>query len=274
MRSTNLRHTLRFVNQVNFTELWNRLLAEGKSTFTVTELEERTGATRNAIYGAVKYATDRKRLFSPARGLYVIVPPEYRSWGVLPATHFIDPMMRHLGVDYYVAFASAAQWWGAAHQAPQEFQVMTDRTVTDRDIERVRLRFHTSTRLDADAVRRVAGPRTMVKVATPDLCAVDLVSRQRVAGGLSNVATILAELPDLDGGRIAALAAKRSRSEARRLGWLLELVRPDLDLTSLHEFAEPGHGQPTLLASEGTRRGEHAMRWWVIVNATVEVDEL
>jgi predicted transcriptional regulator of viral defense system len=200
------------VNQVNYAELWDQLLSEGKSSFTVAELVERTGATPNAVYGAAKYAIDRKRLFSPVRGLYVAVPPEHRSWGVVPATNFIDPMMRHLGVDYYVAFASAAQWWGAAHQAPQEFQVVTDRRVRDRDIERVRLRFYTSAKIDAHAVRRVAGPQTMIKVATPDLCAVDLACRPKLGGGLSNVATIFAELPDLDSGRIAALAGKRSSS--------------------------------------------------------------
>lgn len=262
------------MKQVNFTELWDQLFAEGKSSFTAADLEARTGVTRNAIYGAVKYAIDRRRLFSPARGLYVIVPPEYRPWGVVPALHFIDPMMRHLDVDYYVAFASAAQWWGAAHQAPQEFQVVTARTVLNRDIERVRLRFYTSTKIATDAVRRVAGPRTMIEVASPDLCAVDLASRPRVAGGLANVATILAELPDLDGARMAALAAPRSRSEARRLGWLLELVASDLDLDALHVLAQPGHGKPSLLAPEGTRRGEHDERWGVIVNVTVQADEL
>jgi predicted transcriptional regulator of viral defense system len=262
------------VTQVNFADLWDELLSEGKSSFTVADLVERTGATPNAVYGAAKYAFDRKRLFSPVRGLYVVVPPEHRSWGVTPATHFIDPMMRHLGIDYYVAFASAAQWWGAAHQAPQEFQVVTDRRVRDRDIERVRLRFYTSARIDADAVRRVAGPRTMMKVATPDLCAVDLASRPRVGGGLSNTATILAELPDLDGERLARLAARRARPDARRLGWLLELVRSDLDLTALRAVAQPDEGRPSLLASEGTHRGDHDERWGVIVNATVEADEL
>lgn len=262
------------MKQVNFADLWDQMLSEGKSSFTVADLAERTGATPNAVYGAAKYAIDRKRLFSPVRGLYVVVPPEHRSWGVSPATHFIDPMMRHLGVDYYVAFASGAQWWGAAHQAPQEFQVVTDRRVRDRDIERVRLRFYTSAKIDADAVRRVVGPRTMMKVATPDLCAVDLAGRPRVGGGLSNVATILAELPDLDGEWLARLAARRSRPDARRLGWLLDLVRNDLDLTALRRLAQPDQGRPTLLAAEGARRGRHDERWGVVVNAIVEADEL
>ncbi len=64
------------------------------------------------------------------------------------------------------------------------------------------------------------------------------------------------------------------RPDARRLGWLLELVRNDLDLTALREVAKPGQGRPSLLASEGTRWGDHDERWGVVINAAVEADEL
>lgn len=262
------------MSQANFTRTWDQLLAEGKSSITAAELQERTGASQAAVYMAAKYAIDHGRLFSPVRGLYVIVPSEHRSRGVVPATHFIDPMMRHLGVDYYIAYASAAEWWGAAHQAPQEFQVVVTGRVRDRQIERVRLRFHTVKEIDAEAVRRVAGPRTMIKVATPDLCSVDLANRPELGGGLSNVATILAELPDLDVQEIAHLAAKRSRSEARRLGWLLEMARSDLDLGAVRKVAQPERGQPTLLVPSGSRRGDLDKTWGLVINATVEPDEL
>jgi len=270
----NLRITLGFVRSKNYTELWDELLAEGKSTFTVADIVDRTGATASAVHAAVKYAADHHRVFSPVRGLYVIVPPEHRATGMVPAAHFIDPMMKHLGADYYVAFASAAQWWGAAHQAPQTFDVVTSRHVRDRDLDRLRFRSHTSTRIDADEVRRVAGPRTMLNVASANLTAVDLVTRPNLAGGLSNAATILAELPDLDGSRLAELAARRSRSDARRLGWLVDLVRDDLDLEPLHVLARPEDGQPTLLSVRGERVGDRDERWGVLVNTTVEPDEL
>ncbi len=54
------------------------------------------------------------RLFSPARGGYVPIPAEYRSWQAVPASHFIDPMMRHLDHDSYVAYLFAADLHGAA----------------------------------------------------------------------------------------------------------------------------------------------------------------
>lgn len=106
----------------------------------------------DSVYSAVKYAMDRRRLFSPVRGLYVVVPAEHRVAGVVPAVQFIDPMMGHLSVDYYVADASAAQWWGAAHQAPQTFDVVTSRHVLDREVGPIQMRFHTSTSIDAHAV--------------------------------------------------------------------------------------------------------------------------
>lgn len=257
----------------NFADMWDELVAEGRSAFTATDLQERTAVSLDAVYSAVKYAMDRHRLFSPVRGLYVVVPPEHRAAGVVPAVRFVDPMMRHLDVDYYVAYASAAQWWGAAHQAPQVFDVVASRHVLDRDLGSVRLRFHTSSRIDTDAVRRVAGPRTMLNVASPSLTAVDLATRPRFGGGLSAVATILAELPDLDSDLLAKLASRRTRADARRLGWLLELVRDDLSLEALHHVARPGQGRATPLAPGGLRQGSVDDRWGVIVNTTVEPDE-
>lgn len=270
--SPNLRIIIRFVKTANFADLWDELLAAGQSTFVANDLQERTGASLDSVYSAVKYAMDRRRLFSPVRGLYVIVPPEYRATGVVPATQFIDPMMRHLAVDYYVAYASAAAWWGSAHQAPQVFDVVASRHVIDRDFGPVRMRFHTSSRIDLDAVRRVAGPRTMLSVASPVLTALDLVGKPHIGGGLSSVATILTELPDLEDDQLASLAARRSRAEARRLGWLLELARHDLRLDALRKIAQPEYGRATLLAPRGARQGPVDDRWGLLVNTHVEPD--
>ena len=222
------------------------------------------------MYLGVKYAMDRKRLFSPARGLYVVVPPEYRSVGVVPATQFIDPMMNHLGIDYYLGLATAAGWWGSSHHASQEFQVIVNGRLPDRTIGTMRLRFISRARLDDKAIRRVAGPRTMLNVSTPDLTAVDLAANPARVGGWSNIATILPELPDLDGPHIGAIAKHRTRADARRLGWLRSLVRHDVNLRALMNLADPNHGQPTLLASNKPRTGQVDDDWNVLVNTIVE----
>ena len=155
------------MTRADFSGLWDQLLSEGMNTITIDEIESRTGVTRNAVYLGVKYAIDRKRLFSPARGLYVVVPPEYRRVGVVPAVQFIDPMMSHLGIDYYLGLATAASWWGSSHHASQEFQVIVNSRLPNRTIGNVRFRFISRAKLDAKSIRRVAGPRTMLNVSTP-----------------------------------------------------------------------------------------------------------
>lgn len=42
----------------------------------------------------------------PAHGFYVIVPPEYRQLGCLPAGQFIPALMEQLGLGYYVGLLS------------------------------------------------------------------------------------------------------------------------------------------------------------------------
>ena len=112
----------------------------------------------------------------------------------------------------------------------------------------------------------------MLNVSTPDLTAVDLAANPGQVGGLSNVATILAELPNLEGRGIAVLAKHRARADARRLGWLLSLVRPDINLRALTNVADPHDGQPTLLASNKPRTGQVDNDWNVLVNTTIEPD--
>jgi len=60
----------------------------------------------------------------PYRGFYVIVPPEYRKTGCLPANQFIPLLMDHLKEPYYAGMLTAAEHYGAAHQRPQAFQVL------------------------------------------------------------------------------------------------------------------------------------------------------
>jgi len=257
--------------RTDFEALWDRLQAEGRGSITSTQIFEQTGASADAVRAATANAIAKGLLFSPAKGLYVPVPPQYRNWRVVPADHFIDAMMSHLGCGYYVGFLSAAAHWGAAHQAVQEYQVVVNRHVLDRDIERVRLRFHQTRHLDERDTVRVAGTEAMLTVAAPDQCAVDLVGSPSWGGGLSNVATVLAELPGLNGEELARLAGRRVRPIAQRLGWLLEHVDAEVDLGPLDALVR-SQKRTVLLDGRQTRKGTRDGRWGVVVNTHVEAD--
>jgi hypothetical protein len=150
---------------------------------------------------------DQRRIFSPStRGLYVVVPAEYRSWGVVSAMWFIDPTMRHLGRQYYVGLLSTAQVHGAAHQRPQVSQVITDRPVRDRDFERVQLRMYAKRTINPAGVQRVNTHTGTAAVSSPELTVIDMSARLEHVGGLDNLATVIEELASdglLDARRFA-----------------------------------------------------------------------
>lgn len=253
------------------------LLSHGRPVVTLAEVAELLDVSEKAASAALVRLRRSGQMFSPQRGLYVAVPPQYRTWGAVPALDFIDPMMRAGGFTYYVALLSAAELHGAAHQRPQVFQVMVDRMLEDRDYGRVRVRFYQSKRV-AELPTELRNSSTgQVRVATPAVTALDLCSRPRAGGGLSNVATVVAELAEE--GRLALdavtdLADRYPAASLRRLGWLLDFVDSGLDTDPLREVVEAGaRGQSEdLLQPGGRRRGPRSQRWGILENAEVEPD--
>lgn len=258
---------------VDIRDLPDHLISQGLYVASSDVLLDLTGLGRNALAQGLRRLRRQGKQFSPAKGLYVFVPAEYRSWGVVPASWFIDELMRHLNRSYYVSLLSAAAIHGASHQAPQVFQVVTDKTLPDRDLERVRLRFHQSRWIGQTPVKEHNTQTGTMRVATREATVVDLVERPRAAGGLSNIATILVEIGDLDGAELARLSGLRPRSHARRLGWLLDRFhRGRCDLAALRATAAPGEGAPALLSARGGKRGSVDSAWGVHINSEVEPD--
>lgn len=258
--------------QINPIEIPDHLIAQGRYWATTKELSEVTGRSPRLLSPSLADLVKDGKLFSPAMGLYVIVPPEYRSWKVVPAEWFIDPMMVHLKRHYYVSFLSAAAMHGAAHQAPQVFQAVVSRPLRDRQFERVRLRFISSHNVDEMATEQATTHTGYVRLATRETTAVDLVWRPQHGAGLSNVATVLRELGELDPAQLARLSETRGRSVARRLGWLLDRFRSDLDTSLLRLAARPEEGEIALLLPGGPKRGKADRRWGVRINTDVEPD--
>jgi predicted transcriptional regulator of viral defense system len=252
-------------------QLDDRLISAGRYASTVAELVEETDATSSAVRSALARLVEKRRAFSPARGLFVFVPSEFRSWGVVPADWFIDQMMQHLGREYYVGLLSAAQLHGAAHQRPQVTQVIVNSPVADRDLERVRLRFYAS---DAEfsklLIQRRNSKTGTFAVSSPELTVVDLCGRPVLGGGLDNIATIISELHDeqkLTSQGFAKLAGLVEAYALKRAGYLVESLT-DLRLDDL--AAVVNAGEPTMLDPHGDRRGRVDRRWNVRVNVEVE----
>lgn len=255
-------------------DLPEHLLSQGRSTFTTAEAEAILGISRQAALAALARLRRRGAVFSPAKSLYVAIPPEYRTLGVSPAEWFVGPMMRHLRRPYYIALLTAAAFHGAAHQAPQVFQVMTDfaSPLGTRRFGRQRLRFYSSKHVSDDPTGEITVPTGYAVIATKETTVVDLVSRPREAAGYGNVATVLKQIGPLQGSALARIASRRARAVVRRTGWLVQRFGEVDDLEALRQAARVDLGEPTLLDPAGPKRG-HADRDWAIrVNRSVEPD--
>lgn len=248
------------------------MLSRGRFSASTLEISELTGVPRGELSPGLGRLRAHGLAFSPARGLYFFVPPEYRSWGVVPGQWMIDDVMGHLRRCYYVALLSAAEMHGAAHHAPQVFQVIVDRHTAARDLGRVRLRFIE----DRDAAEAEVEQRNVatgvVRLSTREQTAVDLVAHHRRAGGLSNVASVLGDLEGLDGQKLARLAARRPVAVTRRLGWLLDSYGEGVNTDPLAAAARQPTAGATLLEPGGEREGAVDARWALILNSEVEPD--
>ena len=254
------------------------LISHGRHWITTDEIAEVLAIPVEQVPPIVARLRRAGRLFSPTRGGYVPIPAEYRSWRAVPASHFIDPMMRHLDHEYYVGYLSAAEVHGAAHQRPQVFQVITDARLNDRTFDRVRIEFTTSAKAAKRPTTAVNTPTGTMKVSIPETTVLDLIASPVHGGGLSNIATIIGELLGdglLDIQRLASLAKDYPAAVPQRTGWMLEQVAEqvgaEVDLTPLAEVAH-ARLKPTPLAAAGRQAGPFNDRWNILVNTDVESD--
>ena len=83
---------------------------------------------RNALV-AIHRIKKRGEIISPARGFYVLIPPEYQLQGCIPAQNLVPILMKHLNVNYYVGLLSAAMYHGSTHQKPNSFQIISSKQI-------------------------------------------------------------------------------------------------------------------------------------------------
>lgn len=259
-------------------DLADWLLARGRHWVTTAEIANLIDIPADQVWAAAARLVKKNQLFSPTRGAYVPIPPEFRSWGAVPASHFIDALMKYLGHGYYVGYLSAAEVHGSAYQRPQVFQVLTPARLKDRIFGRVRIEFTSSAHLSHRPVITVNTPTGVMKVSSPEVTVFDLVADPRHGGGLSNIATVIAELLDTDrlsNTALAEIAGLYRVAVRQRVGWLIDSVIPhvgsEFDLSALANTVGD-RTEPTPLDASGRRAGHLDDRWNILVNTDVEPD--
>ena len=248
------------------------LAATGRYHFISSDARKALGVSADAAKLALNRLTRQNMVAQPARGFYVIVPPEYRSLECLPADQFIPALMQWLKQPYYAGLLSAAQYHGAAHHRPQEFQILLDKARRPLHCGRVRVTFILRKRLRDVAVQTFNTPRGTLRVSTPEATAVDLVGYHHHAGGLDQVATILSELAgQIDPRKLVAAAQTAPITWAQRLGYLFTLVEAQDQAAPLKAYvrSEARRTVPLIPGASGKEAPRDA-DWKLLVNAVVE----
>ena len=172
------------------------LLSSGRTVFTAEEAEQTLGVGHGAFLDAAERLQRRKALVNPRQGFYVVVPPQYASWGAPPPAWYIDALMRHESQAYYVGLLKAAELHGATHQAVMEFQVISAKRFPKIRVGRNLIVFYFRKELEA-VTEGIEGRKTdtgTMKVSSAALTALDLLRYPQASGGIDNVATVLSDL--------------------------------------------------------------------------------
>ncbi|MCY4362405.1 MAG: hypothetical protein OXE42_09520 [Gammaproteobacteria bacterium] len=262
----------------------SRLLSEGRLVFSAGEAERALGISRGAFLDAAERLQRRKHLVKPRRGFYVVVPPQYASWGAPPPSWYIDDLMLHEGRPYYVGLLKAAELSGATHQAVMEFQVVTDKRLPKIHVGRTLIAFYYRKDLKT-VLNGIEGRKTdtgKMNVSSVELTALDLLRYPHAAGGMDNIVTILTDLgPKLRPQELAELSSAVERPVIQRLGYLLDRLGHEGGTGSLFNTLSGSGAFPWVeLDSKETRHPEFTLpplerdeRWRVIVRRPPEIDE-
>lgn len=249
--------------------------ANGRYVLSRQDALRELGVTEEALKKAVQRLVAKRRLAVPHRGFYVIVPIEYRKAGAPPPSWFIDDLMKFLEQSYYVGLLSAAALHGAAHQQPQEFQVITGAQLRPVVLGRARIRFFRKLHLGRTPTVSVKTETGTMRVSTPEATAFDLFRYLQGAGHLGHVATVLAELAEkLDPELLAEIAKLEDEiPSTQRLGHVLDQVGAGEVAAGLAALiAERKPRYVPLRARRKAARAAKDERFRVIANEKIEAE--
>lgn len=249
------------------------LLAIGCHTFTFSEAVTGSGRTVIACQAALRRLKKQRVVVSPRKGFFVIVNPEYRAIGSPPASWFVDYLMEYLGQPYYVGMLSSAALFGAAHQAPMSFQVVTDKPTRPVLAGSVKILFTMDKKVTVMPTVRMNTQTGTMRVASPETTAFDLVRHQAAGAYLNNIAMVLDELSErLDPTALLQVAELATTRDVQRLGYILDFLNKKTLSDPLFNWLSTRRPRMIPLRPDGPKDATPDLRWHILPNEKLELD--
>ena len=255
----------------------------GRLTFSRQELvADFSYLSEQTIKNNLNLLIKKGGIYPVFKGFYSVIPIDYALMGIVPPEFYIDDLMKYLNRPYYVSLLNAAAFYGAAHQKPQVFSVITSLpTLRDTTKKNTRIAFiSTRKEIPQKWLKTIRGENGDFYVSKPELTAVDLITFQKEIGGLNRACTVLYELMEVAkfGKLDKTFFDYVPTSTIQRLGYLLESELEQEEQASILFSKAQTHGckfqKIPLKYSKSTADCETNEKWKIIINEKIETDEI
>ncbi len=261
-------------------------LAHGRSYFSRDEVLAAIGISQAALAAAITRLIRKRRLANPRHGFYLILRPEDQNAGAPDPVKWIDPLMKHQGLDYRISLLRAAAFHGSSHQAAMVFQVVVPRQLRDFEIGRHRLQFlYQAPKAFAqvnqpDQLDQMKSDTGFANVAGVELTLLDCARYFHKAAGINGVAQIAKDIGAKAKPRtLAKAAAAYENASVRRLGYLLDRAGHVRQAKALEPFVKKAKTALPLdpavkpLIESLADLHEKNAKWKLVINETLEIEE-
>ena len=257
------------------------LQKDGRICFSLAETMKKFPSHSGIVLkNSLTRMVNKKKICSVWKGFYVIIPIEYQSKGIIPEVYYIDWLMKFLGRDYYVSLLNAASFYGAAHQQPQEFTIITTPpSLRSTKKKGTKLNFNNKAIIFEQFTEQRKTPTGYIRISSPELTATDLIQFEKEIGGINRAATVLNELSECcNFNKLTKDFFQYVPTPViQRLGYLLDEVlesKPQADdLYSCIKKYDISFRKTPLKSKKSITNCETDKKWKIIINEQIEIDE-
>lgn len=250
------------------------LRKKGRYLFLKEEAAQALGLTNTATLNSIHRLAKKGKIAHLKKGLYQIITEEYANDGSLPPEWFIDDLMAHLQVPYYVSLLTAASLHGSSHQAPQIFQVICGKVIPPLTVGFLKIVFYYSKDMTNIPTQKIKVPSGYMNVSTPEGTAFDLMRYLHQSGHLNHVATVLSELTEvMNGDKLALVGNQLSVRYGQRLGYILDALGFEKLTRPLYEvISKKPQIYIPLRSDTDNEITDKNQKWRINVNEALETD--
>ncbi|HEY5591298.1 MAG TPA: type IV toxin-antitoxin system AbiEi family antitoxin [Paludibacter sp.] len=265
--SESIKHTSDFLRSIR---------ANGRYAFTIEDLTNNIPKSIKNIRKDLDRLRIKGDIINIRRGFFTIIPDEFKNMGVIPVEFYIDELMSYLTKSYYVGLYSAAMFHGAAHQQPQEFDIVSEKPKPRKiNNERFLINFTEKRNFPLFGIEKKKTDTGYFNISSKELTFLDLIYFEQAMGGLNRIISILEELSE--GINLTKMKEVVKNdfplSVFQRAGYIAENILDNTKLAAIFANKLDKLNTTTiLLKSSGERTGERNRKWNIIINAKIESD--